>query len=97
MPLALVVYRFIQLGSKTIVHLVEATFLAPLCVAILYALHLAHAHVRFHWPKMIQFHQWFNFAKDKEEEEEDNVMDSQCEYDPISLIKAQNLMYKTMI
>ena len=96
-PLALVVYRFIQLGSKTIVHLVEATFLAPLCVAILYALHLAHAHVRFHWPKMIQFHQWFNFAKDKEEEEEDNVMDSQCEYDPISLIKAQNLMYKTMI
>ena len=54
-PLALVVYRFIQLGSKTIVHLVEATFLAPLCVAIMYALHLAHAYVPFHWPKMIQF------------------------------------------
>lgn len=99
-PLALLAYRIIQLGTRTVEHFVEATFLAPLCVAILYALHLTEAHLRFHWPKIIRFYQWFGYTEDNEEEEEDVVdssNNSQYEYDPVNRIQAEDQLYKTMI
>jgi RNA recognition motif-containing protein len=100
-PLALLGYRIIQMGSKSVAHLVEESFLAPLCVAILYALYLIVAHWRFHWPKMIRLRQWFGYPINEEEEEEEDVVDwstyLQHEYDPITKIQSEQFSYKSMV
>jgi hypothetical protein len=86
-PLACVVYRIIQLGNKSVEHLGEATFLAPLIVTILYFVYLmvSFLHFRFHW---------FDFTGNKEDEEDDivNTLSKvQNEYDPI-LIQTEGLV-----
>jgi hypothetical protein len=89
-PLALVVYRILQLGNKTVEHLVEATFLAPLIVTILYFVYLTVSHLRFHW---------FDFTGNKEDEEDDTVNSLshvQNEYDPI-LIQTEGLVYRPAV
>ncbi|EFX67139.1 hypothetical protein DAPPUDRAFT_331372 [Daphnia pulex] len=98
-PLALLGYRIIQMGSESVTHLVEASFLAPLCVVILYALYLIAAHWRFYWPQMIRLRQWFGYnPENQEEEEEEDVVDwstyLQHEYDPITIIQSEQFSYK---
>lgn len=99
-PLVLLGYRIIQLGPNTVRHLVESTFLAPLCVAILYALYLIHAFVRFHWPKFALLRRLFGCIDDDVDDEESDTVDSpsliQHEYDPLAEIRKEETSHMTV-
>lgn len=96
-PLGLLGYRIIQLGTNAIQHLVETSFMAPLCVAILYALYLIDGHLRFHWPKFAYLRRLFGCIDDVDEKEEEDLVDSlsniQHEYNPLAQIREEALSY----
>ncbi|XP_059350499.1 calcium permeable stress-gated cation channel 1-like [Daphnia carinata] len=98
-PLVLLGYRIIQLGPNTVQHLVESTFLAPLCVAILYALYLIDAHVRFHWQKVVCLHRLFGYIDDDVEESDmiDNLNNILHEYDPLAKIRQEEMSYNMTV
>ncbi|KAI9561542.1 hypothetical protein GHT06_012501 [Daphnia sinensis] len=95
-PIVLLGYRVIQLGPNTIQHLVESTFLAPLCVAILYGVYLIDAHLRFYWPKFEFIRRLFGYIDDDVEETYtvDSLSVIQHEYDPLAKIREEEMSHR---
>jgi hypothetical protein len=84
-PLSLLVYRIIQLGPSNLPnHLLDASFVAPLCVTILCALHLIYAQLRL-FPKLVWLRRWIGYVEDEEDVTDLNSY-IQHEYDPVKAL-----------
>lgn len=84
-PLALLIYRSVQLGPNFPNHLLDDRFIAPLCVTIVCALHLIYAYLRY-FPKRTWLRRWVGYVEDDEEDMIDLMSNAKHEYDPIKAL-----------
>ncbi len=84
-PLALLIYRIVQLGPNLPNHLLDDRFIAPLCVTIVCALHLIYAFLRY-FPKRTWLRRWVGYVEDDEEDMIDLMSNAKHEYDPIKAL-----------
>ena len=97
-PLALLIYRRIQLGRS--VKLLDPGIVAPACLLILYGTYLVYAHVKScgvlpTWfcrlTKLKSRNDMANIDDDEEDLLVDSMSDIQNEYDPLAKIREQEL------
>lgn len=100
-PLALLIYRRIQLGPTT--RLLDPGIGAPLSLLILYVIYLLYARVKLDgflpaWLRqLLKLRLNDIFIEDDDDESADSMTNVQHEYDPLAKIRADELIKIIMV